>query len=837
MVATRRGAYANSAPKTAEEKQSVVQATPSTARRTRRAQQEECHQTLTETSSQLEKNKGGSLDTPATSNNRRYTRASRLHSPDKPCTLVGSAHEEDTSDVESLCSAVSDSEPPGTLTKASTRALHEKDQDHETSEVESSSSAVSAARPGLGSRRSTRRKPAQTSDGKEETTPGVESESQRVTRSQRKSAHTRSSARRHIEDSELSEAESVPSSISGPRLRRQLRPIPIHLDELSESSQSPTRTTRRSKPTRGKAALTGNLDKKSECDSDGFESGPTYSLSTRTQSAVSKSTVDSESEEVEGNSSEGSKESSRRRAPTSRRSTKPSSVVLEKSEEAAEEESLLNDSKLESTMIGEDADRTLLEEETIQTSGEQEILEFTSSGADEEKAEKEKADPSEDVELPGSVCGESEPAVITIDLQEELSQESKAGEASEMEMIQETVPPSEPEQSLQSAPVIREMDSDMAEREEEKQEAAGIHPTLADEPLEEETRPSEEEKLEVQVTASQKVKVTAESDSEQKSKDIVVQNKKTISLLDSSDDEDDFDDEDEDLMSDEDDSGSREERRRETSNMSEGASTSAVEGLFMIDTRPGQDADQQYFREEEEAVDKGAESEDEEFIDKEGDEDEDEDSKVLFSSRSSRLTEMSSRIDPGLRVKELGGLYISFDGSKSKPVSSLLQKLKEKKSLGEAMKKSVIGPDFEKKDAVPPYSESKQALKLKHRAERAKSTGDGWFGMKAPEVTQELKGDLQVLKMRGSLDPKRFYKKNDRDGFPKYFQVGTVVDSPVDFYHSRIPKKERKRTMVEELLHDAEFRQKNKRKYQQIITERAAQRAGKRSQKKKLRKK
>lgn len=33
----------------------------------------------------------------------------------------------------------------------------------------------------------------------------------------------------------------------------------------------------------------------------------------------------------------------------------------------------------------------------------------------------------------------------------------------------------------------------------------------------------------------------------------------------------------------------------------------------------------------------------------------------------------------------------------------------------QVMKKSVIGPDFEKKDAVPPYSESKQALKLKHR--------------------------------------------------------------------------------------------------------------------------
>ena len=37
-------------------------------------------------------------------------------------------------------------------------------------------------------------------------------------------------------------------------------------------------------------------------------------------------------------------------------------------------------------------------------------------------------------------------------------------------------------------------------------------------------------------------------------------------------------------------------------------------------------------------------------------------------------------------------------------------------------------------------------------------------------------------------------------------QVATVQDSPLDFYHSRIPKKERKRTIVDELLADAEFR-------------------------------
>ncbi|KAM4575105.1 deoxynucleotidyltransferase terminal-interacting protein 2 [Fundulus diaphanus] len=858
MVATRRGGRVDSPTKTANEKQPVVQATPSTARRTRSAQQDECpvQPTLAETCSQLEMPEGGPVETPAASTKRRRTRASRIHSPKDPSTPVGSIHEGDTSDAESLCSVASDAKPPLTQTRLRSRQLREKDQDHEVSEVESSSSAVSPIKPGV--RRSTRRKTSDEAkaDAKREMAPETEScrsaitDSQRVTRSQRRSALTRSSARRLTEDSELSEAESFTSSASGRGPRRPIRPIPMHLEELSESSQSPTRTTRRTRATRGDAASTEEDDKKPSCDSEGFESGPKYSLSSsgRTRSAVSKAAGDSESEEVEVGSSTGSRGTpcssragsgtSNRRAPTSRRSTKTSSAGLEKTEEPAEEESLLDDSKLESTVIGEDGDCTLVEEEKSQTSGEEEGLdsaELTSSGAEDEKEK------TEDVTLPGSVCAGdiSEPAVITKDLKEELSSENKAGEASEIEMMEETIPPSEPAQNLQSAPVtISEKDSEDIERVEKKQEAADIHPTQADEPPEEEAaveiQPRVEEKLDVQVTASQKVAVSVESDSEQQSKDVVVQKTKTVSLLDSSDDEDGFDEEEEDLMSDEDDLGSREERRGEPSNLSEAASSSAVDGLFLIDTRPGQDADQQYYREEEDAADTVAEQEeeDEEFID--DDEDDDEDSKVLFLSRNSQLKELSSRIDPGLRVKELGGLYISFDGSKSKPVSSSLQKLKEKKSLDEVMKKSVIGPDFEKKHAVPPYSESKQALKLKRREEREKSTGDGWFNMKAPEISQELKGDLQVLKMRGSLDPKRFYKKNDRDGFPKYFQVGTVVDSPADFYHSRIPKKERKRTMVEELLNDAEFRHKNKKKYQQIIAEKAAQAAGKRNKKKKI---
>jgi hypothetical protein len=43
--------------------------------------------------------------------------------------------------------------------------------------------------------------------------------------------------------------------------------------------------------------------------------------------------------------------------------------------------------------------------------------------------------------------------------------------------------------------------------------------------------------------------------------------------------------------------------------------------------------------------------------------------------------------------------------------------------------------------------------------------------MKKPEITPEIKRDLQIIKLRNVLDPKRFYKKDDSKGLPKYFEV------------------------------------------------------------------
>ncbi|KAJ1672798.1 Deoxynucleotidyltransferase terminal-interacting protein 2, partial [Spiromyces aspiralis] len=105
------------------------------------------------------------------------------------------------------------------------------------------------------------------------------------------------------------------------------------------------------------------------------------------------------------------------------------------------------------------------------------------------------------------------------------------------------------------------------------------------------------------------------------------------------------------------------------------------------------------------------------------------------------------------------------------------------------------------------------------KKQQQETAGAGWFGMKAPIVTPELKRDLRVLKLRNALDPKRFYRKDDREEVPKYFEVGTVIEGPTEFYSGRLTRKERKRTIVEELMADTEARRYFKRKYKEIQSE------------------
>ncbi|KAI9314200.1 Fcf2 pre-rRNA processing-domain-containing protein [Dichotomocladium elegans] len=109
--------------------------------------------------------------------------------------------------------------------------------------------------------------------------------------------------------------------------------------------------------------------------------------------------------------------------------------------------------------------------------------------------------------------------------------------------------------------------------------------------------------------------------------------------------------------------------------------------------------------------------------------------------------------------------------------------------------------------------EGKRLSRKERQQEREKTAGKGWFDMPKPEMTPEMKRDLQVLKMRHVIDPKRHYKKFGKGEDPKYFQTGTIIEGPTEFFSSRINRKDRKQTFVDELLADETARSYHKRKH------------------------
>ncbi|GEQ70536.1 hypothetical protein JCM33374_g4214 [Metschnikowia sp. JCM 33374] len=94
-------------------------------------------------------------------------------------------------------------------------------------------------------------------------------------------------------------------------------------------------------------------------------------------------------------------------------------------------------------------------------------------------------------------------------------------------------------------------------------------------------------------------------------------------------------------------------------------------------------------------------------------------------------------------------------------------------------------------------------------------SGDNWFNMKKPELTPELKRDLLILKNRSVLDPKRHYKKEKWE-IPKYFQTGTIVEGNTEFYSARLARKNRGKTIAEEILRDDTTTDYFRRKYSEI---------------------
>ncbi|XDG00529.1 hypothetical protein ABKA04_000144 [Annulohypoxylon sp. FPYF3050] len=126
--------------------------------------------------------------------------------------------------------------------------------------------------------------------------------------------------------------------------------------------------------------------------------------------------------------------------------------------------------------------------------------------------------------------------------------------------------------------------------------------------------------------------------------------------------------------------------------------------------------------------------------------------------------------------------------------------------------------DFAKANPQPELSLRVPQLKRpKQQMADKTDAGPSWFNLPKTDLTPELKKDLQLLRMRDVLDSKRFYRKDSsRSLVPEFSQVGTIVEGPTDFFNGRLTKKERKRTLLEEVLETEDVTRKFKSKYGQI---------------------
>ncbi|KAF2773486.1 Fcf2-domain-containing protein [Teratosphaeria nubilosa] len=187
----------------------------------------------------------------------------------------------------------------------------------------------------------------------------------------------------------------------------------------------------------------------------------------------------------------------------------------------------------------------------------------------------------------------------------------------------------------------------------------------------------------------------------------------------------------------------------------------------------------------------------------------DEQIEQLLATASARLQEKSHSKDlaktnprnsytfPKLNAGKLEKPYVSSRGEVALIDAPRLLEQKQRK-LADGIRK-----------VEDPVASKKLAL------EKKKATaGSDWFNLPKTDLTPELKRDLQLLKMRNVLDPHRHYKKESgKMQPPVYSQVGTIKEGPTEFFSGRIENKQRKRTLVEEVLAGEQETGRFRRKY------------------------
>ncbi|KZP33516.1 Fcf2-domain-containing protein [Athelia psychrophila] len=140
--------------------------------------------------------------------------------------------------------------------------------------------------------------------------------------------------------------------------------------------------------------------------------------------------------------------------------------------------------------------------------------------------------------------------------------------------------------------------------------------------------------------------------------------------------------------------------------------------------------------------------------------------------------------------------------------------------------------------APPPEltKSGKPLTKKEKKALKNMTAGSDWFDLPAPAEADlpRLYREVEALRLRNQLDPKRFYRKDEGEGkgikgLPKYFAIGTIVASSTPFgtaSSDNLVRAHRKRTLVDELVDDAEAKRYAKKKFTELQGVRGAKGRG-----------
>lgn len=149
-------------------------------------------------------------------------------------------------------------------------------------------------------------------------------------------------------------------------------------------------------------------------------------------------------------------------------------------------------------------------------------------------------------------------------------------------------------------------------------------------------------------------------------------------------------------------------------------------------------------------------------------------------------------------------------------IDQLIEKLSEEVDV---KPKRIVKDGFEQESRLEPVKPDlmsrgerrRQALRKKES-----TAGPLWYNMPVRELSVEDKLTLDALKLRETIDPGKFYKKKATDNISKHFQIGKIIEDPIDFYSGRATRRETRPTLVDELIADTKFKQTVKKRYSRI---------------------